>query len=144
MFLKLYVMHVCFLVVNLSKSVSILFRPLPNGNCQFSPQSSSLAGENWLVHELIVIVANKPHLNTRYYAQHRALKSVYEKSQSLMGGKLFYSYRTVFELVQSLWDSKTIVSCSNDLNCSYEELVQKEHWPNVMIGYLYHFDLFYH
>ena len=135
MFLKLYVMHVCFLLLNLSKSASILFRPLP---------SSSLAGENWLVHELIVIVANKLHLNTRYYAQHRALKSVYEKSQSLMGGKLFYSYRRVFELVQSLWDSKTIVSCSNDLNCSYEGLVQKEHWPNVMIGYLYHFDLFYH
>ena len=34
------------------------------------------------------------------YAQHSALKSVYRKSQSVIGGKLFYSYRTVFELAQ--------------------------------------------
>ena len=37
-----------------------------------------------------------------------------------MGGKLFSSYRPVFELAQSFRDSKT-----NDLNCSYEALVQK-------------------
>ena len=48
------------------------------------------------------------------------MKSVNEKSQSVMGGKLFSSYRPVFELAQSLRDSKT-----NDLNCSYEALVQK-------------------
>ena len=38
-----------------------------------------------------------------------------------MGGKLFSSYRTAFELAQGLQDSKT-----SDLNCSYEALVQKE------------------
>ena len=38
-----------------------------------------------------------------------------------MGGKLFSSYRTVFELAQGLLDFKT-----GDLNCLYETLVQKE------------------
>ena len=56
-----------------------------------------------------------------------------------MGGKLFFSYRTVFELAQSLRDSKT-----SDLNCSYEALVQKTHWPYAMMGYLHHFYVFYH
>ena len=40
----------------------------------------------------------KLHLNVTYYAQHSALKSVDEKSQSVMDGKLFSSYMTVFEL----------------------------------------------
>ena len=38
-----------------------------------------------------------------------------------MAGRLFFSYRRVFEQAQSLWDSKAI-----DLNCSYEAFVQKE------------------
>ena len=55
-------------------------------------------------------------LNATYYAQHP--ESVYGKSQSVIGGKLWSSYRTVFELIQGgLWDSKT-----SDLNCSYEAL----------------------
>ena len=45
--------------------------------------------------ELTVV---KLHLNVTYYAQHFALKSVDEKSQSVMDGKLFSSYMTVFEL----------------------------------------------
>ena len=61
------------------------------------------------------------HLNATYYAQHPALKSVHEKSQSLLVDKLFSSYRGVFELIQSLRDSKT-----SDLNCSYEAFVEKE------------------
>ena len=35
------------------------------------------------------------------YAQYLALKSIYEKSQYMMGGKLFSS-RTVLELAQDL------------------------------------------
>ena len=63
------------------------------------------------------------HINARYYAQHPALKSVYGKSQSVIGGKLFSSYRTVFELAQEYSDSKT----SDFNNCSSNEaLVQKE------------------
>ena len=57
-----------------------------------------------------------------YYAQHPALKSVYGKSESVIGGKLFSSYRTVFGLAQGLWDSKT----SDTVNCSCEALAQKE------------------
>ena len=60
------------------------------------------------------------HVNATY-AQHPALKSVTGKSQSVIGGKLFSSCRTVFELAQGLWDSKT-----SDLNYSYEALVQKK------------------
>ena len=63
------------------------------------------------------------HINARYYAQHPALKSVYGKSQSVIGGKLFSSYRTVFELAQEYLDSKT----SDFNNCSSNEaLFQKE------------------
>ena len=48
------------------------------------------------------------HLNARFYAQHLAMKSVYEKSQSVMGGKLFYFDRAVFELAQDLRDYKQV------------------------------------
>ena len=67
------------------------------------------------------MAAVKLHLNTAFYAQHSSLKSVDEKSQSIMGGKLFSSYRTVFELVQGNRDSKT-----NDLNCSDVALFKRE------------------
>ena len=63
------------------------------------------------------------HINARYYAQHPALKSVFGKSQSVIGGKLFSSYRTVFELAQEYSDSKT----TDFKNCSSNEaLIQKE------------------
>ena len=41
------------------------------------------------------------HANTAH-AQYSPLKSVYGKSQLVIGGKLFSSYRTVFELAQGL------------------------------------------
>ena len=62
------------------------------------------------------------HVNATYYAQHPALKSVYWISQSVIDGKLFSSYRTVFGLAEGLWDAET----SDIVNCSYEALVQKE------------------
>ena len=63
------------------------------------------------------------HRNARYYEQHPAIKSVYEKSQSVIGCKLFSSYRAVFELIQEYSDSKT----SDFNNClSNEALAQKE------------------
>ena len=40
------------------------------------------------------------HVNATYYAQHPALKSVYGKSQSVIVGKLFSTYRIVFELAK--------------------------------------------
>ena len=73
--------------------------------------------DNSLVHVEMAGV----ELNARYYAQHPALKSVYGKRQTVISGKLFSSYRTLFELAQSLQDSKI-----SDVNCSYEVLVQKE------------------
>ena len=75
---------------------------MPNGNCMFSSASLSLVGDNSLIHELRVMVAVELHVNAAYYAQHPELKSVYKNSQSVMGGKLFSSYRTVFELAQGL------------------------------------------
>ena len=93
-------------------SGNILFRSTPNRNCPFSSASLSLVGDNSLVHERRVMAAVELHVNSTYYAQHPALKSVYEKSQSAMGAKLFSSYRTVFQLAQGLGDTKT-----SDLTC---------------------------
>ena len=103
------------LVLNLSKSGNVLFRSITNRNFQFSSASLSLLGDNLLVHEHRVMAAVELHVNATYYAQHLALKSVCEKSQWVTSDKLFSSYRTMFELAQSLGDSKT-----SDLNCSYE------------------------
>ena len=49
--------------------------------------------------------------------------------------------RAVFELAQSLQDSKT-----SDLNCSCHtrQLPTKKHLPYVKIVYLHHFHMFYH
>ena len=72
----------------------------------------SLVGDESLVQELRVMVAVELHVNVTlhvnatYYAKHPALKSVYGKSQSVIGDKLFSSYKTVFELAQGLRDSK--------------------------------------
>ena len=44
-------------------------------------------------------------LNATYYAQHP--ESVYGISQSVIGGQLLSTYKTVFEQAQGLWDSKT-------------------------------------
>ena len=66
------------------------------------------------------MVAVELNLNATY-AQHPALKSVYEKIQYVIGCKLFSFYSTVFQQAQGLWDSKT-----SDLNCFYEALVLKE------------------
>ena len=61
---------------------------------------------------LRVMAAVELQVNATRYAQHSAFKSVYGKSQSVIGDKLFSSRSTVFKLVQGLRDSKT-----NDLNC---------------------------
>ena len=65
------------------------------------------------MHELRVMASVKLHVNATCYAQHPVLKSVYGKSQSVLGGKLFSSCRRVFELAEGLRDSKT-----SDLNYS--------------------------
>ena len=88
---------------------NILFRSI-NHKCQmeiacsvFSNSGSlSLVGDNSLTHKLRGMAAVKLHLNAAY-AQHLALKSVYEKRQYIMGGKLFSS-RIMFELA-CLWTS---------------------------------------
>ena len=93
---------------------------MPNGNCLYSLASLPLVGEitHCCMKELRVMPAVKLHVNVTYYAQHSALKSIYGKSQSVIGGKSFSSYRTVFEPAQGLQDSKTSV-----LRCSYETLL---------------------
>ena len=48
------------------------------------------------------------HVNGECYGQHPALNTVYGKSQPVIGGKLFSSYRTVFGLGQGLPDCKKV------------------------------------
>ena len=54
-----------------------------------SPASLSLVGDKSLVHELRKLAAAELHVNVAYHTRHPALKSVYGKSQSVIGGKLF-------------------------------------------------------
>ena len=75
---------------------------MPNGNCVFSSAFLSLVGDNSLVHQLRAMAAVELYVNATYYAQHPALKSVYEKSYN----KVFSSYRTVFELAHGLRDNQ--------------------------------------
>ena len=49
-----------------------------------------MVGSNSLAHKFRVMEAVKLHLNATY-AQHIALKLVYEKRQYIMGDKLFFS-----------------------------------------------------
>ena len=68
-----------------------------NGDFLFNNSASlSLVGGNPLAHKLRVMVSVKLHLNV-IYTQHFALKSVYEKRQYVIGGKLVSS-KTMFEL----------------------------------------------
>ena len=122
---KLYVGILCLHSYS-SKSGNNLFRSMPNGNCLFS-SSLSLVGENSLVcmnlewWQLLLVCWFWVTCKFNMFVQHPALKSVKEKSHSVMGGKLFSSYRTVFELAQQgLWDSKT-----SDLNCCMRHLSRK-------------------
>ena len=50
-----------------------------------------MVGDNSLVHEHTVMEAVELPVNATYYTRHPALKSVYEKSQLALGGKLFSS-----------------------------------------------------
>ena len=74
----------------------------------FSSASLSLVRDIPLVQKIGVMTAVELHLNARFYAQHLAMKSVYDKSQSVMSGKLFYFDRVVFELAQGLRDYKQV------------------------------------
>ena len=99
---------------------SFLFRSMSNANYLLSSVFLLLAGDNSLVHDIRKIAAVKLHLSATY-TQCLVLKSVYKKSQYVIGDKLFSFNRTVLELAQSLWHSKT-----SDLNCLYEALAQRE------------------
>ena len=79
-------------------------------------RSLSLVGDNSLVYKFRVMPVIGRHINATYYTWQPALISVYEKRQSVMRGKLFSSYRTVFVLAQGFQDSKT-----SELNCSYRK-----------------------
>ena len=82
--------------------INILFRSQPNGNCQFGSAFLSSVGENSLdIFRVMAIV--ELHVNATFYDEHPdTLKSVYEKSQSIMDGKLFSSYLL---LKNSVWTS---------------------------------------
>ena len=79
-------------------------------------RSLSLVGDNSLVYKFRVMPVIGWHINATYYTRQPALISVYGKRQSVMRGKLFFSYRTVFELAQGLQDFKT-----SEMNCSYRK-----------------------
>ena len=64
---------------------------MPNGNCLVSSTSFLLVGDNTLVHELRWMAAAVRHVKSTYYTRQPVFKLVFEKSQSLMGGKLFSS-----------------------------------------------------
>ena len=88
-----------------------------------------------------VMAAIELHVNATYYAEHPALKSVYGKSQSVIIGKLFPTYRTVFELAQyCVFEIPKKVTWIAPMR----HLSRKEHWIYVKTGYLHHFYLFYH
>ena len=91
------------------------------------------------MHELRVTAALELHVNATYYTQHPALKSVYEKSQSVIVSKLFTSNRVVFKPAQGLQDSKT-----SYLSYSYDALVRKKASTYVKMGCLHHFDVLYY
>ena len=76
--------------------------------CLAQDQLSLMVGDNSLVYELRLMAAVELYLNGTYYAQHSTLKSVYGKRKSVIGDKLFSSYRAVYELAQGIRDSKTI------------------------------------
>ena len=78
-------------VLNLSKYGNIYFRSILNGICLFSTASLSFVEDNSLVHERRVMAVIEQYVNATYYTQHPA-SVYYEKSQSVMGGKLFSSY----------------------------------------------------
>ena len=93
--------------------------------------------DNSLVHAEMASL--ELHVNATYYAQHPALKLIYGKSQSVIGGKLFSSYSTLIELVLGFRDSKT-----TDLNCSYETLVQEKAMTTCEDRVFVSFYVFYH
>ena len=94
------------------------FRSKPNENCQFRSASLSLVGNNSLVQELKVMGSCWATCNCNILCPTSCIDiSLFMEKTN----KLFLSYRTVFELAQSLQDSKT-----SDFNCSYETLVYKE------------------
>ena len=67
-----------------------------NAKWKFSVQLSTnyhwYLGNSSLAHELRATAAVDLHENTTCFAQYPALKSVYEKKQSVIGGKLFPFY----------------------------------------------------
>ena len=79
-------------VLNLINSGKFLCRKMSNGNCLFSSVSLLLVGDNTLVHELRVLAAVELHVNSTYYVQYPAVKSIYGIDQSVIAGKLFSFY----------------------------------------------------
>ena len=65
------------------------------------------------------------------------MKSVYRKSQSVIGGKLFFSYRTVFELALSTRVFK--IPKQVTWIAPMRHLSRKKHWPYVKTACLHHF-----
>ena len=82
---------VCFFVFCLV-CLFVLFCCFFWGGLVHSPASLPSVGDKSLVHEPRKLAAAELHVNVAYHTQHPALKSVYGKSQSVTGGKLFSSY----------------------------------------------------
>ena len=83
-------------VLNLSKSGNILFRRMANV-CSAQHQLS-LVGDNWLVH--INFSDGSYSATCKCNISDIMPQSVYGKCQSVIVGKLFSTYKTVFEIAQ--------------------------------------------
>ena len=93
-YVKMYVRLLCLLSYYWQYFVQI------NAKWKLPVQLSTFVNGRRKLNAVYSDVALGLHLNATY-AQQLALKSVYEKSQYIMRGKLFFS-RTVFELAQGL------------------------------------------
>ena len=111
---KLYISLLC-LVLNFSKSVTVLFRSIPNGNCLFSSASLLREITHWCMDsDGSCWAACKCNL----LCPTSSFKLVYPKSQSVIGSNL----KVIFLLWDSVWTStgsSRQVSTTSDSNCSW-------------------------
>ena len=82
-----------------------LFPSLTDGNCLYSAISVRLKGSNFLIHLLRILTSLELFPNHEFYSKHPVLSDVYNNGKTVLGEKLFCSFKSVFELVRGLRDS---------------------------------------
>ena len=128
---KLYVRLLClcmFLTWVGSKSGNVLFRSMPNGNCLFSSASLSLVRE--ITHWCMYSDGSWQVICKCNICPTFALKSLYGKSQSVIGKKvIFLDYRTVFELTQGQIPQKVTWIVPGSLSTKWCKIFGAWTWP---------------